>query len=392
MTAPTMQAPSAPRAAGNGNGKAPVLLRPFRIGAQPIDDKPYDVTVTTTASTQSLTPQYEIPSTGFLNEVELLVQGVTAANDNDVTFAADGPFNVIDNITFTDTNNAEIITPITGWDLYIINKFGGYYFSDDPKESPVYSATTGTGATGGSFAFMLRIPVELVPRDALGSLPNKSASTPFKVKITVSATATIYGTAPDAAPSVRFRMVPLSYWEPTATDGSGNPVAPNPPGVNTTQYWNKTDYTVNAGSTSPQLTSSTGFPIRNLIFILRDGSLSRTQGETDFPDPFKLQLQSNIITDVIKLAWQDRIARWYGYTGAVGNTAGNKDSGVYVLPYCRDFYPKPGWENRRGYLRTTDGMRLNVLGTIGGSGAHTLTVLTNYVGVASGTTLAQLTT
>lgn len=387
MTAPVVQQ----KRPATGDAKKAVVLRPFKVGVQEMDDEPFDKTVSTGASAVAL-DQYAVPSTAFLNEIELLVQGTTSGNSANTTFAADGPFNVIDSLIFTDTGNSEIISSVTGWDLMIINKWGGYKFNDDPRASPVYSTTTGTGATGGSFAFVLRIPIELVKRDALGSLPNKSQSTPFKVKISVAPTATIYGTPPTAAPSVRFRFVPRSYWQPTGTDGSGNPVADQPPGVNTTQYWNKTDYTVNAGSFTEQLTNSTGFPVRNLIFILRDGSASRVQGEADWPDPFKLQLQSNIIVDRVKAMWQDRIARDYGYTGSVADAAGAKDVGVYVVPFCKDFYPKPGWENRRGYLRTTDGMRLQMKGSIGGSGAHKMTVLTNYVGVAGGVSLAQITT
>jgi hypothetical protein len=173
-------------------------------------------------------------------------------------------------------------------------------------------------------------------------LPNKSASTPFKVKTTVAPTASVYGTGPTTAPSVRFRMVPRSYWQPTAQDGSGNPVANQPPGVNTTQYWNKTPYTVNAGAMAEQLTNSTGFPVRNLVFVLRDSNGSRSQGESDFPDPFKLQLQSNIIVDRLKSLWKNQIGTDYGYTGAVGDTAGSKDNGVYVVPFCKDSLPEAG--------------------------------------------------
>ncbi len=371
--------------------KAAVPLRPFMVGVQEMDDEPYDYTQATGASAVAL-PQYGLPSTAFLNEIQMLVQGTTSGNSANVTFAADGPFNAIDSLIFTDTGNSEIISSVTGWDVAMINKWGGYKFNDDPRAGPLYSATTGTGGTGGSFGFVLRIPIELVKRDALGSLPNKSQSTPFKVKISLAPTATIYGTGPTAAPSVRVRMVPQSYWQPTQSDGSGNPVADQPPGVGTTQYWNKTDYDVASGSVTIQLTNSTGFPVRNLVFVLRDSNGSRSQGESDWPDPAKLQLQSNIIVDRIKALWQDKIARDYGYTAAVGDTAAAKDNGVYVLPFCKDFTSKPGWENRRSYLRTTDGMRLQFKGTIGGSGTHKLTVLTNYVGVAGGVSLAQITT
>jgi hypothetical protein len=398
MTAPTAQA--APPA-GNGKAAAQVMLRPFKIGVQEIDDEPYDVTVTLSASTQSLTPQYEVPSTGFLNDIYIIVENVVTSNTATATGTAgvgvlkeDGPYCVIDTIIFTDTNNAEIIGPITGWDLYVINKWGGYCFQDDPEaNTDLFTATTNATASStasGSFSFILRIPVELVPRDALGSLPNKSSSTPFKVKTTVAAISSVYNASTTVGGSCRFRMIPDSYWEPTATDGSGNSIANQPPGVNTTQYWNKTDYTVNAGSMSILLTNSVGFPVRNLGFVLRDSSLVRSVGETDFPDPFKLQLQSNLVLDRPKKYWKRKITENYNYQAA-GDAAGQKDNGLYWHPFCRDFYPKPGWETRRQYLRTTDGMRLQAKGTITGTGSHTFTVFTNYVGIGAGSSLAALT-
>jgi hypothetical protein len=375
----------------SGEPAAP-MFKPFKNGVQYIDDEPYDVTVTLSAGLQVLNPQYNVPSTAYLNEIEILVEAAAAGNSAAVAFTADSPFVAIANLIFTDTGNNEIITAITGWDLMIIDKFGGYKFNDDPRSGPVFVATTGAGATGGTFSYVLRVPVELVPRDALGSLPNKSSSTPFKVKTTVNTLAAIYTVSPTVAPTMRVRMNPVSYWQPTAQDGSGNAVQPNPPGVSTTQYWNKTDYTVNAGSATVNLDNSVGYPIRNLIFILRDSTLSRAQGESDWPDPARLQVQATLTAQKLKTIWRDEIAKDYGYNGVVGDTVGSKDNGVYVLTYCKDFGPKPGWENRRSYLRTTDGMRLQFKGTILGSGSHTLTVLTNYVGVAGGTTLAQLTT
>jgi hypothetical protein len=397
MTAPVQANP------GTGKGaEKKVQLRPFRIGVQVIDDEPYDVTVTLGAGAQSLTPQYEVPSTGFLNDIYLLVENVVTSNTATATststgvgvLAADGPYTVIDTIIFSDTNNAEIIGPIGGWDLYIINKWGGYVFQDDPEaNTDLFTSTTNATASSsaaGSFSFCLRIPVELVPRDGLGSLPNKSSSTPFKVKITVAGLSAVYANTATVGGACRFRMTPVSYWEPTATDGSGNPVSNQPPGVNTTQYWNKTDYTVNVGSFSALFTNSVGFPVRNLGFVLRDSNLSRAQGESDWPDPFKLQLQSNLLIDRLKKIWKKRLTEDYGYL-ATGDAANQKDNGLYWENYCRDFGHKPGWETRRGYLRTTDGMRLQGKGTITGSGVHTLTVYTNYVGVGAGTNLAAIT-
>lgn len=395
MTAPTMN-----RTDATGD-KRPVMLRPFRVGVQNMDDEPYDVTVTLAAGAVTLTPQYEVPSTGFLNDIYILVENTVTSSTATATGTAgvgvlkeDGPFIAFGSLTFTDTNNSEIMGPITGWDLAMIDKWGGYCFQDDPRaNTDLFTSTTNATASStasGSFSFVLRIPAELVPRDGLGSLPNKSSSTPFKVKTVTSPISDIYNNSATVGGSFRVRMVPVSYWEPTATDGSGNPVADEPPGVNTTQYWNKTDYTEASGSFSELLTNSVGFPVRNLIFVLRDTNLSRSQGESDWPDPFKLQLQSNIIADRVKKIWKRMLTDDYDY-GAAGDLAGQKDNGVYVLPYCKDFAHKPGWETRRGYLRTTDGMRLQAKGSIGGSGTHKLTVLTNYVGLGQGTSLAAIT-
>lgn len=397
MTAPT----AAPPAPANGKN---VSIKPFKVGVQEIDDEPYDVSVTLNAGTQSLTPQYEIPSTGYLNGVYILVENVVTGNTATATATAngvgvlleDGPYSVIDNLIFTDTNNAELLGPISGWDLYVISKFGGYCFQDDPEVNPdlftAVSNSTASSSAAGSFSFMLRLPLELVPRDALGSLPNKSSSTPFKIKTTVASISGIYANTATPGGVCRFRMFPDSYWEPTAVDGSGNPVASNPPAVNTTQYWNKTPYQVQGGAQmSELLTNSVGFPVRNLIFVLAATSGGRVTGEADFPDNWRLQLQSNLLMDRPKKYWKRKITEAYGYLGA-GDSANQKDNGVYVKPYCQDFYPKPGWENRRSYLRTTDGMRLQMKGSVGGSGAHTLTVYTNYVGMGQGSSLAAVTT
>jgi hypothetical protein len=402
VTAPTMQGPVQGATQNNGAGREaqPVMLRPFKVGVQTMDEEPFDQTVTLGAGTQNLNP-YNVASTAFLNALYILVENVVTSSTATATGTAglgtlleDGPYTVIDNLVFTDTNNAEIVGPINGYDLYVISKWGGYAFQDDPEANTdlftSVSNATASSSAAGSFSFMLRIPVEIVPRDALGSLPNKSASTPFKVKIRAAALASIYVTSTTVGGACRFRIIPDSYWEPTPTDGSGNAIAALPPGVNTTQFWDVTPYDCTAGPLSQLLLNSVGYPVRNLGFVLRAAGV-RSTGETDFPDPFTLQVQSNILLNRIKKYWKKRITEQYGY-GAAGDAANGKDNGLYWHPFCADFYPKPGWENRRSYFRTTDGMRLQMKGTIGGSGAHSMTVYTNYIGVGAGSNLAALTT
>jgi hypothetical protein len=367
--------------------KAPApMLRPFRIGVQNSDEHVYDVTQSTTASVADL-PTYSLNASGFLTDMYVWVVGTTAGNAATVTFASRGPFNALSSLEYDDVNNKPIVGPFDGWEFSQICKLGGYAFSDDPKSSPTYSATTGAGATGGSFEFIIRVPIQLVPRDALGSLPNKSNTSTFKLRVRLANTAAIYGVAPTAAPSVRVRVQPCSWWEPDERDLKGRMYQQQPPAVTTTQYWVRNDYVINPGAISPSL-DAVGFPIRNLVFGLEDGSGSRSVGETDFPDPFLLQVEANILMDRFKRVWQHRIAQAYGYTGATFDAAESHDNGMYVEPYCNDFTHKPGWETRYGYLETASGTRLQVKGTLGGSGAHTLRVWTNYVAPANGDTFA----
>lgn len=379
MTAPVMDKKGTD---GGGGGKAPIPPRPFRIGVQNTDEHTYDNTLTTTAAQQDF-PTYSFNSSGFLTDAYVWVVGTTAGNAAAVTFAARGPFNAIASMEWDDVNNKPVMGPFDGWEWSQIDKLGGYAFSDDPKSSPTYSATTGGGGTGGSFEFILRVPIQIVPRDGLGALPNKSNTSTYKLKLRLNATANIYGTAPTAAPSVRVRVQPCSWWEPDNTDLKGRPYAQQPPAVTTTQYWVRNDYGINPGAISPSL-DAVGFPIRNLIFVVEDNTGSRSVGETDFPDPFLLQVEANILMDRFKRLWQHRIAQAYGYTGGTFDAAEAHDNAVYVEPYCGDFVHKPGWETRYGYLETASGTRLQVKGTLGGSGTHTLRVYTNYVAPAGG--------
>ena len=353
---------------------APRPMRPFRVGVQSVDEIDYDDTRATTVSTQDL-PVLNIPPAGWLRGLYIIMIGTTAGNAAAVTFAANGPWNAIDSVTFEDVNTQPIIGPLNGYDLYVLCKFGGYTFSEDPRNSVSFSVTTGAGATGGSFQFILRVPIELVNRDALGVLPNKSGTAQYKLRIRLAATATIYGVAPTAAPSVRTRVQQVNWWDPDATDLHGNPIAQEPPSRQTTQYWTKAPFSLNAGQIRQPL-ERTGFLIRNLIFMLQDSTLART--DADFPDPFALQFESNILISRVRLLWQHIMSQQYGYTGTA-DAAGALSTGVFVEPFCLDFGARPGQETRRGYLETSAASRLEAQGTIGGAGAHTLTVLTNDV-------------
>lgn len=366
------QGPAKP---GSSKQAAPAAIA-FRTGVQSHDEINYDESRTLLTSTVDL-PTLNIPPAGFLRGLFVVVEATTSGNSATTAFKEDGPFSVLDTITLEDVNSAPIVGPINGHDLYCIDKLGGYDHSSDPKQSPAYSATTGAGGTGGSFSFVLWLPVELVDRDALGPLPNKSGTSMFKLRIRLAPSSNVYSTAPTTLPSVRVRVVQISWWDPDATDLRGRPIAQQPPAMGTTQYWSKVPYVVASGNFRQQM-ERVGYAVRNLVVILRDSTGSRSQGELDFPDPLSVQVDANVLHNKVNTVWKHEIARDYGYTGTAEASNGPVN-GTRVLSYCKDFGLKPGAESRRGYLETSSATRLEMYGSIGGSGQHTLTVLTNDV-------------
>jgi hypothetical protein len=386
--------------AGGGKGaqqQKAVMPRSFLAGTQKIyQGADYDVTVVgQTGSAQDLTP-WQIQPTGFLAEDWLLIEGSTTGNAATVAFAQNGPFSAVNSMELDDVNSEPIFGPFDGWTAACItNKFGAYGFSADPRASCTFFATTGAGATGGSFRFAIRIPLEIVARDALGSVPSESNTASLTVKINIAATAsagTLYTTAPTTPPTIRVRSLQRAYWPPKQVDQkTGRPFQQSPPLVNTTQYWSRGSQAVNAGQINQQLTGAwLGYPIRNYVLELVDASGVRSAGDTNWPDPFTLKYEGNLLVNsLLKRLWERQMGEDYGYQAA-GATAPSKDvangleNGVYVIPFNKDFTLQPGSETRRVYLPTRSGSTIAVIGTLGGAG--TLFSIVNYIAAAGGNT------
>src|SRR6266516_6534115 len=123
---------------------APAPL-PFRVGAQPEDN--VDLTlaaVTLTTATQPLTT-YHPSAESFLRGVWIEVTGTAAGNSAAVAFQGDGPFIVLQSLSFTDVQQRFVVGPLSGYDLMVIDKFGGCFFVNDPRADATYTAVTGSG-------------------------------------------------------------------------------------------------------------------------------------------------------------------------------------------------------------------------------------------------------
>jgi hypothetical protein len=367
--------------------------RSFLVGTQDVwEGGDYDQTYAT-ANAQGGIP-WALQATGWLRGLYLLVQGtgLTAG-----TTTADGPFILFSNIELDDVNNEAIFGPFDGYTAFLANKYGGYYYADDPGTAPIY-AYTGT-VTANNITFMLYIPLEIVNRDPVGAVASVNNTASLTLRFSLNATAAVF-TAITGTLSVRIRGTQDFYWEPRRADKQGRPISPEPPASGTTQYWTQGSLAISgAGTINSQLITGLGYPFREYIFLLRDNTGSRANGETNWPDPLVgIKFEANMmLSNIAKAFWQAMIARATGYNNltmdarqSAANTNLNpgKENGVYPLFFNDDFFRNAiGGETRRAYLVTSPGSNFIYNGNIGGAG--NLYSIVNYIAPGGGAQARQ---
>lgn len=360
------------------------------------------------------TDQIQLQTNAFLECVILDFSLVTAGNAATVAFAADAPWSVINQIKLDDPAGQSIITPISGYNLYLLNK----YLPDvecalDPKRDPNYSAVTGAGATGGSFTFRLVLPVEHRRRDALGALNNSAANQRYLITITViAAFASLYTTPPTTPAPNLFLQVYQEYWtSPPATvqtaQGSSS-VQPTPSGLGTVGFVRYERHNEVSGGGSPQIQlNNVGDYISMIVFVLRDAAGARDinagpQSATNqnFPgefdwwiNDFQVHALSTVGASAVTATtgmggvWPRGMSRFYDYPNAV-ETPGGLDNGVFVLHPLGDLFDRQyNFAPANQYLPTDATTKLQIRGSTWGSGASFLEVLTRMIRPVSGAAL-----
>lgn len=363
----TSTAPANGASSAQGAQAAPALL-PFRGGTQPtLTSDGYSQTVTLGAAAQQLPPYTPSPN-NLLRAIWVDVTATYTSNAAAVAFQADGPFNVLQSVTFVDANQKPIVGPLTGYDLMLINKYGGYDNNGDPRAAATYSAATGASATG--FHFTLRVPIEAVIRNGLGSLQNQSSNSTFQLQITVNAESGVYSTDPTNAPSVAVSCFEDGYWKGGNAQYSGTPKA-----AGSTQYWTKGTYAGLNGATQIQLSQGLGYPIRNIIeeWYATGGARATAAVPTSMQYVFKGSNWKNATLSVL----QTMMSRQFGLSATSLDVANGLDTGVLCFPFTLDFDNTPGAEAGLNYLQTDVGDLFQLIATVPESAQ--LNHLVNYI-------------
>jgi len=348
----------------------------------------YDQSKLQTAAAQQM-PNYVLEPTGWLRGIWYQFDMTTSANAAAVAYKEDAPFAVIQKVTLKDTGNREVFGPIGGYDWMCVNKYGAYSYVGDPRADASFSSVATAVATGGSFSFVLYLPLELVARDALGTVENKSTSSAWKVELWMDAGAAIYSVAPTTLGTLRVRATTDNYTEPSGADEHGRAYSQTPPTPGTLQYWVSENTPLPAGTASYNLDNGIGFSIRNLIYKFIDtAGATRLTGDPFWPDPATLTYGKVQLFQRYKNLWISKTGRNFGalpptvsttagVTTATRDVAGGRENSVFPVWFNDDFGLSPGAELRNGYLVTKQGTVLKLKGSFGGAG--NLFVLVNYV-------------
>lgn len=371
-----------PKNATKPKDQAAVRPRNFLVGTQEVrEGGDYDQSV----SPGNSAPPWTLQATGWLRGLWLHVKGtgLTAG-----TATADAPWSIFSSIELDDVNNEALFGPFDGYTAYVTNKMGGYQFVDDPGVSPIY-ALSGTTSTN-NFTFVLWIPLEIVNREPIGPVASVNNTASLTLRMTLAATSAVFTTTTGTL-SVQIKGTQSFYWEPKRADAAGNPIAGAPTAAGTTQYWTQGSVAIaGAGTINQQLITGLGYPFRTYLFLLRDGSGTRSGGETNWPDPLVgLKFEANmLISNYQKDLWKHEVAMRTGYLSSTLDARGagvvpGKENGLYPVFFNGDFaWRKPGSETGRAYLVTSPGSNFIYNGNVGGAG--NLYSIVNYVAPGGG--------
>lgn len=370
MPTGTLTAPQqpAPEAESNRRQAEQTARNPFTRATREVVEPFGEAQRVLSAALQNVS-DVEVPPFGFLRNIVAMVDATGGAGGGAVAHE-DAPWNVLQDVQVTDTNGRPLSGPVTGFDLYLKEKWlPGSAFDSNLTNSPYFQAVD----ANGNFRFLLRIPVEVSIRDALGSLPNQNASAEYRLSYSIAPSTVIYTAAPVGnLPTIRVRFY-LEAWSPAeAADPNGVANLTHPPAEGTTQHVVKSTPVVQAGEQRVRLTR-VGNMIRGLILVLRSNAAPPLRTTDDFPQQFRIEW------DTRNLAVIDRdLLRHYMWE----RSGYQPDAGVIVLDFAHDFDGRTGNEIRDQWLPTTGATRLDIVGTFGAA-TGALQVITNDVAPAA---------
>lgn len=260
-------------AAEAANATPPGMGIPFTVASRPQKRFANVQTVSNLAGGGSF-QVVQLAATGWVRRVSLFfTQTVTSASAGAVV-AGDGPFNLISGITLTDATGQPVMQPISGYNLYLVNKWlpGGSVATNNPRpwENPQLSPefAFASTATTGTATFRLDINFEQDFKTGYGCIPNldSNASLQLKVDYAVYSVALTGTTTTAASLSMRTEQ---EYWAPVSGSLAGAAVEQAPPGAGDYLETRYETQTVSASSENLVNLTNRGGLVKGVLLVSR---------------------------------------------------------------------------------------------------------------------------
>ncbi|HXK36335.1 MAG TPA: hypothetical protein VJ553_02040 [Candidatus Paceibacterota bacterium] len=179
----------------------------------------------------------QLAATGWVRYIDLLFTATFTTASAAAVVAGDAPWNLVASVTLTDATGQPVFQPITGYNLYLVNKYlsagnvnspDNVAFASNPHLGPEFAYAA--SGTSGSATFRLRLEFEQDARTGYGCIPNLDSNASLQLKVDYSVyTVAFTGTTPSAA-TISMR-VSQHYYAPVGTSLGGAAVNNMPIGA-----------------------------------------------------------------------------------------------------------------------------------------------------------------
>ena len=338
-----MTSPNGPAGVADTKGMEAGGIR-FTVASRP--QRRFSNTQTVSNATATSFQPIQLPATGFVRKVSLLFSATATFASTGAVVAGDAPFNLVSGITITDATGQAIQQPISGYNLYLVNKhlsFGSMENTNIPRAwanphvGSDYNYTSST--TLGTALFRLDLDFEQDYNTGYGCIPNLDSNASLQVKIDVAAyTAAWTGTTPSAQ-TISVRLAQY-YWAPVGSTVGGVAAMTQPVGFGDYVETRYETQTVSASAENTVSVTNRGGLIKGIIAVSRAAGV-RTA--ITAASNLGLLLDNNAIDEGIPIEEHyDMVRRTYGYIGTdlttsyaplSAGTLPGLDRGVVVWPF-----------------------------------------------------------
>lgn len=376
-----------PQTARPQSGGQPVASLPFPIASRRMTRFSFNAgTFTLNAAAATPISPIQIPAVGYLSHINLEVT-LTGTGGAAPAYTADAPFNVLAAVEFKTASGNDIIVPLTGYQLYLLNKYGCQFSQapwSDVKANRQYSAVAGVSPTSH---FFLAIPLEIDSATALGAIPALASNRSYQLQLTLAAVSTVLS----GAPAVTVAVVGTAYYwsQPADSTNTGVQQQSAPNGLGTLSQWQLEAPPVTPGDKYIK-SNNVGNVLRCIIFTLRNAAGARIDAN-GWPGVSEIYLDNDPMFYLTQNEWEYIMAITYGFNASAKDVVLGLDTGVFVLPFFALGAGVAGdpMATRSQLLPTLDASLLQLRGTSFGANSSTLEIITNSIIPTSASVLYQ---